>query len=69
MLEKTGTVNITSKVLKRMALLTVSYNNPWQLKPKSVFLLKMFCRPSFATVLCKSMTLLITGLLAFYKLW
>lgn len=55
MLEKTGTVNVTSKVLKWMALLTVSYNNPWQLKPKSISLLKMFCHPSFATVLCKSM--------------
>lgn len=69
MLEKTGTVNITSKVSKWMVLLTVSYNNPWNLKTKSFSLLKMFCRPSFTTVLCKSMTLLITGLLAFYRLW
>lgn len=69
MLEKTGTVIVTSKDLKLIALLTVKYNNPWQLKLKSVSLLKMFCRPCFATVLCKSMTLLIMGLLAFYKLW
>lgn len=38
------------------------------MKLKSVSLLKMFCRPSFVTVLCKSMTLLIMGLLAIYKL-
>lgn len=56
MLEETGTVNVTSHVLQGMALLTVSYHNPWRLKPKPISALKMFCHPSFATVLCKSMT-------------
>lgn len=49
MLEKTGTVNVTSKVLEWRSLLTLCYNHPWQSKPKSISLLKMFCRPSFAT--------------------
>lgn len=42
MLEKTGTVNVISRVLKWMALLTVSSNNPWQLKLKSISLLNCF---------------------------